>query len=237
MSYLVFDIETIGKPFDSFDDTSKNIFAEWAQRDTHTDEQAEAELEKIKMGLPLSPFLGEVVAISALDQDGKGGTYFQAPDATLKDFEDDGVQYRVGNEKELLERFWEVAKHYTTFVTFNGRGFDVPYLMIRAAVHGIRPTRDLMSNRYISMQRGVTHVDLSDQMTFYGALYPRPKLHFVAQAFGLTSSKGGGIDGKEVPQAFADKRYEEIARYCTDDVRVTGEVYERWNELLNFQQF
>jgi hypothetical protein len=232
MSYLVFDIETIGKPYDEFDETSKEIFHEWAQRDAKSEGEVELELEKIKLGLPLSPFLGEIVAVSVLDHEGKGGTYFQAPGSTLKDFEDGDLQYRVSSEKEILERFWDIARHYTTFVTFNGRGFDVPYLMIRAAAHGIRPSRDLMSNRYLGMQRGATHIDLSDQLTFYGAMYPRPKLHFAAKAFGIESSKDGDIDGKEVPQAFADKRYEEIARYCMADVVVTKKLYEHWRDYL-----
>lgn len=236
MSYLVFDIETIGQPFDEFDDTSKEIFREWAQRDAKTEKEAEKELEQIKLGLPLSPFLGEIVAISVLDGEGKGGTYFQAPKEKVDDFEEDGLQYRVGDEREIIERFWDIARHYTTFVTFNGRGFDVPYLMIRAAVHGIRPSRDLLSNRYLSMQRGVSHVDLSDQLTFYGALWRRPKLHFATKAFGIKSPKAGGIDGAQVPTAFKDKRYKEIATYCMADVVATKELYERWNEYLNFQK-
>jgi 3'-5' exonuclease len=235
MSYLVFDIETIGKPFDEFDDTSKDIFREWAQRDTKNGNEAERELEQIKQGLPLSPFLGEIVAISVLDGENKGGTYFQAPEEKTEDFEENGLQYRVGDEREILERFWDIARHYTTFVTFNGRGFDVPYLMIRAAVHGIRPSRDLLSNRYLSMQRGVAHVDLSDQLTFYGAMWRKPKLHFATQAFGIESPKTGDIDGAHVPQAFKEKRYTEIARYCMADVVATKELYERWNEYLNFQ--
>lgn len=233
MNYLVFDIETIGKPFDEFDKKSKEIFSQWAERGSDSDSNLEKQMEKIKEGFPLSPFMGEIVTISVIDKDGKGATYFQAPDEDIKDYKDGDVQYRTGTEKEILEHFWEVAQHYNVFVTYNGRSFDVPYLMIRSAVHKVKPTKNLMSNRYLSMQRGATHIDLLDQLTFYGAMWPRPKLHFVTQAFGIESPKQGDIDGAEVPKAFKDKRYKEIAEYCSADVVATKELYEHWNTYLN----
>lgn len=236
MSYLVFDIETIGKPYEELDKKSQEIMRGWAERESATDGELEREMEQIKKGLPLSPFLGEVVAIGALDTDNKGGVYFQAPHTSTEDFEEDGVQYRIGTEKEILEKFWDLTRRYGTFVTFNGRGFDVPFLMIRSAVHKIRPARDLLSNRYLSMQRSVQHVDLSDQLTFYGAMWRRPKLHFATQAFGIESPKTGDLDGEQVPKAFTDKRYEEIARYCMADVIATKKLYEYWEEYLNFQR-
>lgn len=233
MSYLVFDIETAGKPWEEFDKNSKKIFKEWAKRESKGEDDLEKALEEVKKGFPLSPFLGEVVTISVLDDQGKGGVYFQAPGSDLKDFEEGDIKYRIGEEKDILEKFWDVARHYTRFVSFNGRGFDVPYLMTRSAIHKVKPTQNLMSNRYLSMQRGAQHIDLQDQLTFYGAIWRKPKLHFAVEAFGITSPKSGGMDGAEVPQAFRDGRYEEIARYCLADVEATLELYERWNEYMN----
>lgn len=232
MSYLVFDIETIGKDFDKFDKKSKSIFKDWAEREATTEEELKKELEQIKEGLPLSPFLGEIVTIALMDDQGRGGVYFQAPSSKIKDFEEGDIKYRVGTEKEILERFWEIAGNYQRFITFNGRGFDAPYLMIRSAVSKVRPSINLMYNRYLSLQRGVQHIDLSDQLTFYGAVRRYPKLHFATQAFGIKSPKGD-LDGKEVPKAFKDKKYEEIARYCLADVIATKELYEYWNQYLN----
>ncbi len=239
MSYLVFDIETIGKQYDDLDETTKGYFRQWAERDAQSDEQVEKELENIKRGLPFSPFLGEIVAIGMLDGENQGAVYFRndgAKKVEVSDFEDGNIKYRVGSEKEILERFWEVAKNYYTFVTFNGRAFDAPFLMIRSAAHQIRPSVNLMSNRYLGSQKyGAKHVDLSDQLTFYGAVRRLPKLHFVTKAFNIESPKEGGLDGAEVPKAFADGRYEEIARYCMDDVVATKKLFEYWNKYLNFE--
>jgi len=126
MSYLVLDIETTGKQYDDLDETTKGYFRQWAERDAQSSEQVERELEQIKKGLPFSPFLGEVVAIGMQDDNNMGAVYFRADnDKKAKDFEEDGIQYRVGSEKEVLEKFWEVARNYYTFVTFNGRA--LPY--------------------------------------------------------------------------------------------------------------
>ncbi|OGZ61915.1 MAG: hypothetical protein A3H51_02865 [Candidatus Spechtbacteria bacterium RIFCSPLOWO2_02_FULL_38_8] len=242
MDYLTFDIETIGKPWDKFDKKSKEIFKEWAQRDSNTEEEFERALEQVKDGLPFSPFMGEVVAIAVLDQNNKGAVYFQAPNPStrstnsgqVKDFEDGQIQYRVGNEKDILERFWEISRHYNNFVTFGGRGFDVPYLMIRSAVNGIRPARNLLENRYLQYQRDAKHYDLVDMFNFYGAMWGRsPKLHFVAQAFGINTPKTD-IEGKDVPKEFEKENYEKIARYCMDDVVATQKIFEKWKEHLEF---
>lgn len=237
MSYLVLDIETTGKQYDDLDETTKGYFRQWAERDAQSSEQVERELEQIKKGLPFSPFLGEVVAIGMQDDNNMGAVYFRADnDKKAKDFEEDGIQYRVGSEKEVLEKFWEVARNYYTFVTFNGRAFDAPFLMIRSAINGVQPSRNLMPNRYLSGQKfGTQHIDLSDQLTYYGAVRRLPKLHFVTKAFDIESPKDGGMSGEEVPQAFKDERYREIARYCMDDVFATKKLFEYWNKYLNFE--
>jgi len=238
MSYLVFDIETIGKNYDEFDEADKAYFKQWAERDSGNEDEFERELEKIKKGLPFSPFLGEIVAIAIRDNNGMGAVYFRNDGGNKKsinDFEDGGIKYRVGTEKEILEKFWEAARNYYTFVTFNGRGFDAPFLMIRSAVHGVRPSRNIMPPRYLSQQKyGPQHIDLADQLTFYGATR-RASLHFTTKAFGIASPKVGEISGEDVPKAFKDGRYEEIARYCMDDVVATEKLFEYWNKFLNFE--
>jgi 3'-5' exonuclease len=236
MPYLVFDIETIGKQYDELDETSQAFLRQWAERDANSEEEIAKSLEQIKKGLPFSPFLGEIVAIGMVDDQDQGAVYFRADNnKKVKDFEEDGIQYRVGTEKEILEKFWEVAKNFYTFATFNGRGFDGPFLMIRSAVHGMRPSRNIMPPRYLSQQKyGPQHIDLADQLAYYGSIR-RSSLHFTTKAFGIESPKGGEVSGEEVPQAFKDGKYEEIARYCMDDVFATKKLYEYWNKYLNFE--
>ena len=97
--------------------------------------------------------------------------------------------------------------------------------------HGIRPTRDLLEGRYLYQQRGAKHIDLQDQLTFYGAWHKRPSIHLFCRAFGIDSPKEGGA-GDEVAPMYKAGKYLEIAKYNAGDIRATAALYERWKETL-----
>lgn len=236
MPKLIFDIETIGENFDELDETTQSSLTRWAKKESKTEEEYLAALVDIKNGLGFSPWTGEIVAIGVLDGDqDKGAVYYQNPDNNAEDYEEDGVKFKKMTEKEMLENFWKGAEHYNEFVSFNGRGFDVPFLMIRSAIHGVRPSRDLMSNRYLNSQKfSATHVDLLDQLTFYGAVWKKPNLHLCARAFGIKSPKAEGVTGDDVGQLFKEKKFLDIARYNVGDIRATKELYEYWDKYLRF---
>src|SRR3990167_672565 len=126
--------------------------------------------------------------------------------------------------------FSPLTGRFDQLITFNGRAFDGPYLMVRSAVHKIRPTKNLVPYRY-----GDDHIDLYDRLGFFGAVRRTMSLHMWCQALGIPSSKTGGITGHEVPAFFKDGRYDEIAHYCMDDVRATAELFRIWNEYLNIK--
>jgi len=236
MSTLIIDIETVGANFDELDEKTKESLTAWIKREADSEEDYAVQLEALKNGLGFSPLTGEIVAIGVLDAEKeKGVVYFQAPEKDVKDFEENGIKYKVMDESEMLGAFWEGARAYQEFVTFNGRAFDAPFLMIRSAIHQIRPSVDLMSNRYLSSQKfGPRHVDLADQFTFYGAMRKRPSLHLLCQAFGIESPKEGGVSGDQVGKLFYDKQYETIARYNARDIVATKTLFEYWNTYLKF---
>ena len=100
---------------------------------------------------------------------------------------------KQAQKKEILEKFWNTVKSYREIITFNGRGFDCPFILIRSAVHKIKPTKDLMPNRYNG-----THIDLLDQLTFYGASRRRFSLDMWCKTFGIKSPKEEGITGYDI---------------------------------------
>lgn len=235
MATLVFDIETIGEDYDALDETTQHQLTRWIRETSNSDEEYENALEGVKDGLGLSPLTGEIVAIGVLDVErDRGAIYYQAPGAKDKESEADGIKFKPATEKEMLEAFWEGAKNYDEFVSFNGRCFDAPFLAIRSAIHGVRPSCDLLSNRYTSMQRGVRHTDLRDQLSFYGALRRPGSLHLWCRAFGIESPKAGGVSGDDVSGLFKAGRYLDIAKYNVGDLRATKELYERWKTHLSF---
>jgi len=130
-------------------------------------------------------------------------------------------------EKEILERFWQEIKNYQQFITFNGRKFDCPYIMLRSAIQKVRPSRNLMPYRYSDEE----HIDLLDQLTFYDA-FRRFSLDFYCKSLGLENCKMEGISGEKVQQYFKSGKYLEIARYCASDVKATAELFERWQKYI-----
>jgi hypothetical protein len=241
---LVFDIETVPLDFDaSFDDVQK----EYLLRGLDTEEKIENQ-----KGLGgLNPLLGKVVCIGIYLTEAKQGfgLYLgEDEQEEIVELDDMKIKYKTFlEESELLEHFWKglTADNYTAYVSFNGRGFDCPFLMLRSAALGIRPSVNLMAGtRWMfkvgGQGREVEHIDLLDKLTFNSGGFDKAgatrkfNLDFYTKAFGVPSPKSGGITGHEVPKFFAEGHSREIAEYCLRDVRATSDLYEKWCELLRF---
>ena len=222
MSEIVIDIETIGFNFEDYDEKSQEYLLKYSQ--------TEEEKEEAKNKLALYPMTGEVVAIGMLNPKTlKGYALFQNQNSGTEKFEEEGVIYEAGSEKEILEKFWDLAKSYDRVVTFNGRAFDIPFLMLRSAINKVRVSKNWMSYRFDYRQ----HCDLLEQLTFYGATR-KFNLDFYAKAFGIKSPKEGGVNGSKVEGLYQKKEFTKIAKYCIGDVVATKELYNYWDKYLRF---
>lgn len=232
---LILDIETVGEDFDSLDKATQDVLTYWIKKEAESEEEYEIALEELKNRLGFSPLTAEIVALGVLDyHKNEGVVYFQAPGEKIKELSEAGITFKQDTEEGMLRKFWEGAQKYQYFITFNGRGFDIPFLMIRSAIHGIRPTKNLMRGRYLNQQAfDAIHIDLFDQLTFQGALRRKGSLHLWARAFGIRSPKADGITGEDIGKLYAEKKYLEIAKYNVGDLRATRELYEKWENYLN----
>ena len=222
MSKIIVDIETIGFDFESYDAKSQEYLMKFAE--------TEEEKEEAKKKLSLFPLTGEIVAIGMLNPDTMRGTVlFQDKKSKTPKLEEGDMVYESGNESEILEKFWEIVKTYDQVITFNGRGFDAPYLMLRSAVSKVRVTKNLLGYRYDYKE----HCDLMEQMTFYGATR-KFNLDFYAKSFGIKSPKNEGIDGSMVGELYEKGKFMDIARYCFRDLVATKELYDYWDRYLRF---
>lgn len=260
---LVLDIETVGEDFDSLDKATQENLTRWIKKESESDADYKEALDELKNGLGFSPLTAQIVAIGVLDcAKDEGVVYFQAPGEKLDEFsasakgrsasggkgtyvsdelgsasggKEDNITFKQCSEKEMLEKFWEGAKNYNYFITFNGRSFDLPFMMVRSAINGVRPTKDLMRGRYLYQQTSdAMHIDLLDQLTFYGAMRRKGSLHLWSRAFGIISPKASGITGDDVAKLFKEKKYAEIARYNAGDLRATKELHEKWENYMSF---
>ncbi|MDO8425633.1 MAG: ribonuclease H-like domain-containing protein [bacterium] len=219
MKQLVIDIETSGADFDSLDKETQDYLLKRAD----TPEK----IEKVRDSINLWPLTGEIVAIGVLNVDADvGAVYYQAPGRSIQTFTEEGILYEAGTEQACLQRFWADAADATRIITFNGRMFDMPWLMTRSLVHGIPATRNLMPSRYSTS----FHVDLADLLTFYGATR-HYSLDFWCKTMGIPSPKTD-ISGADVPQVYKAGEYERIARYNGADLRATAELFRRWHTTI-----
>jgi DNA polymerase elongation subunit (family B) len=235
MARLVFDIETSALPLDNFDEAQQEYLFRECQR-IEDETQRATRREEITRQCSLWPFTAQVVCIAMLNADtSRGQVLF-----TADDYEDPGdeagpVEFvPCVDEVELLTAFWDVSKHYDMIATFNGRGFDVPFIYLRSALLNVPISRkEWLGYRY----QTDPHCDLAEQLTFYGVsgregAARRFNLDFYCKAFGIESPKSHGVTGMEIGKLIADGRYRDIAEYCLRDVKATVLLYQIWKERL-----
>jgi len=235
MATLIFDIETSALPLDNFDGAQQEYLFREAEKipDGPARETKRAE---IKQFMSLWPFTSQVVCIAMLNAETqRGQTLFIAEDFEDEAGEGGPVEFvPCADEVELLTAFWDVAKHYDSIVTFNGRGFDVPFIYLRSAILNVPISKkNWLGYRYATEP----HCDLAEQLTFYSVsgregAARRFNLDFYCKAFGIESPKSHGVTGMDVGALMAEGKFREIAEYCLRDVRATVELYRIWKERL-----
>ncbi len=236
MARLVFDIETSALPMDSFDPAQQEYLFRDAERLPEGDAR-DGKRAEILHQFNLWPFTARVICIAMVNADtGRGKVLFVADDYEPDPAAEAGpVEFApCMDEAELLAAFWEVAKKYDTIVTFNGRGFDVPFIYLRSAVLNVPISRkDWLGYRYAVDP----HCDLAEQFTFYNVsgrdgAARRFNLDFYCKAFGIESPKSHGVSGLDMNAMVAEGRFREIAEYCLRDVHATVLLYNVWRDRL-----
>jgi hypothetical protein len=225
---LICDIETVGCEFDSISETQQEYLLRYVENETDLVKK-EHLVEETKRYLSLYPLTAKVVAIGLMNSDTeKIMVLYEGDSESDIVIEEKGIKYKPMTEQKMLKCFWQYVSKAEKVITFNGRNFDLPFLMVRSAITKVKPSKNLMKYRYDSKE----HTDLLDQLTFYGAT-KKFNLDFYCHAFGIVSPKEKGITGMEVKELYKAGRIKEIAVYCSEDVRATYELYKIWNEYLN----
>jgi len=219
MKKLVIDIETVGIPWEELDPYVREYLIKGL---------SEGDAEETRRAGGLSPFRGRIVAIGVIRLgDGRSCAMYEVPGQTeLRTEKVGGRTYISGSEKQILEKFWQFFDDDSRFISFNGRQFDGPFLMIRSAIHGVVPKRDLVGYRYGYHP----NCDLREALNFFGTTNSRQfkfNLDLACKTFGVETSKSEGIDGRSVETWYRAGRHREIADYCLEDVRATAQLYEK----------
>lgn len=216
---LVFDIETV--PAHDLRELPVSVVESLTTSANRKDMEPGA-----MMGL--SPFFGQVVSLAI----GDGETTESVDDVTVFAVPPPDLQlpstpawFRPVSEADLLSNFWALASRAETVVSFNGRSFDLPFLVARSLIHGIPARVDLISQRF-SLR---PHLDLFELLTQRDR--GPSKLDVVCWALGIESPKQA-MSGAEVAPAYARGEILKIAEYNAHDVRATSAVYRRVRDMV-----
>ena len=185
------------------------------------------ELQKEKTGSEFLPVcFHKVVCISAVMAD-KFGNFMRVSTLQGK------------NEKEKIAEFLKfINSHNPRLVSFNGRGFDLPMIMVRAMKYNLDAnsyfeTSDQITNKskwenYRSRYDGRFHLDLLDHISDFRAVSGL-KLDYLCTALGLPGKYD--VSGDQVLDLYYDAKQEKIDEYCESDTLNTYWLFLKY-ELL-----
>lgn len=223
---LVFDIETAGYDFDSLTEGQKEYLLRFANKEKH-DEVKEEKTEESKRYLSLYPFTSNLVSIAMLNPETeKTVVLYNSEQKETWETEDCKIKYIALSEIEILEKFWAQLKKVKTLISFNGKNFDLPFLILRSSVLKVKPSLTISTYK-----TKIKHIDLLDQLTMYGTIR-KFNLNFYCEIYGIKSPKTDILNGLEVKEYFKSGRIKEIANYCKNDVVATYQLYKIYKEFL-----
>jgi predicted PolB exonuclease-like 3'-5' exonuclease len=140
-----------------------------------------------------------------------------------------GVIGEHDNELALLSDFSQFVEQWRPhLVTFNGRSFDLPVLMLRCLRHGV-PLHFFFHDRdYRYRFTDAGHIDLYDFLSEHGAARVG-SLDAIAHVIGLPGKVG--VDGSQVEALYNSGQVQLIKNYCLMDVAQTAFVLLRYRLL------
>lgn len=216
----VFDIETIPDAT-----LIRKVFAyEGDDKEVSLLAMSEQEAKSGSTFLPLS--FHKIVAISAVIAD-DFGIFRKVSSIEGKD------------EREMIKNFLNfINQKNPKLVSFNGRSFDMPLLMLRAMQYNLtcnayfeQDNKELNKNKWENYRVRFSdrfHIDLMDHLCEFGAVRGL-KLDHVCSMAGLPGKYD--VSGDQVMELFYGGEIEKIKEYCESDVLNTYWLFLKY-ELL-----
>lgn len=126
------------------------------------------------------------------------------------------------DEKEILKFFWSYLRESrdVKITTFNGKGFDIPFILKRSAILEVLLPVKISTRRYDTLQ----HFDVMEVLTnyFQGEMFSLGtycKLYSVAH--------DDSVSGADVFALWQAGNVEAIKAHCAADVKSTWELYQK----------
>jgi hypothetical protein len=230
MATLILDLKTVGESWDGLPQPLQTYLLRWVERTARNQTERQLGQDETINRLSLSPFTGHVISLGIFDRERAEGVVYVIDGEVMGMASAKNISYKVRSEAVLLAEFWDGVCQYDTVVTWNGRSHIIPFLLHRSVAARVMPTVDLLRKRYLAQQTPPYHVDLLDELSWYGACSNRPSLPMVCRTYGIPTD---GIVGQdEVSGLVATRNWEAVAHQSTRDLLATVAVYEKWLQYL-----
>ena len=114
-------------------------------------------------------------------------------------------------------------------ISYNGRGFDLPVLLMAAGRASLYECRNL-TDAWASKRYSGSHIDVADLASSYGAA-PRVSLEMLCQAAGIPVKTNGS--GADVATMLEEEGIESVIQYCEEDVASTLVLFAMLQGLVS----
>jgi len=116
------------------------------------------------------------------------------------------------------------------YIHYNGMGFEIPFLMVRAAHYGI----EINNWNFKDMRRFSykSHIDLMMFLCNWNS-YNAVSMDIACRSFGIPSPKEGDVKGETVAKAFAEGNIHGVEDYVMRDVEATHQLCNKLNKYIS----
>ncbi len=126
-----------------------------------------------------------------------------------------------GDEKQMLQTFWNEVQKTDLIVGFGISGFDIPTIVQRSSILQVEPTKDFTN---LSPYSRSPVYDIQRVLSLTGKPEAGFNLNWWLQYYGLATKLG---DGSQVYTWYREGEIDKIHEYCRQDVLATKLLFEK----------
>ncbi len=142
----------------------------------------------------------------------------------------DAIILHGDDEAEILTEFWKLVKgnQMAKIVTFNGYGFDIPFINARSVLNGISPGTGINLNKW-NMGRS-NHFDIMQAMSMTGN-FKWVSLEMTARVLGVLVP-ADTIPSADMPKLFKEGDWASIVKHNKHDLEMTEAIYLKIKDMF-----
>lgn len=133
--------------------------------------------------------------------------------------------FHGNDEKQILADFWKFISEekIDKIVTWNGYGFDIPFINIRSVINGIKKTKSINLNKWKMLESN--HIDC---MQFFSSIgeFQFVALEIACRLMDIPISQDR-IRGEDIERLLKKSDWETIIKKNKEDLVMLEELYKK----------